>query len=121
MAVVTPLRQPGFRPEERESRVSPWRLGGLSVKELGKRVWNEASEDEIFDRAAALSYYFVFALFPALLFLTSLLGMLPIPNLMSRLMAYTYDVQDSRPWWKRKVLALGSRSRSRACCCRPRS
>src|SRR5205807_10273 len=39
-------------------------------------------------RGAALAYYFLFALFPALLFLTALLGLLPIPNLMDRLMEY---------------------------------
>jgi membrane protein len=42
-----------------------------------RRVWNEVSEDEVFGRAASLSYYFLFALFPALLFLTALLGLLP--------------------------------------------
>jgi len=156
MARVTSLRA---RDSERE-RVSPWSLGGLGIIELGKRVWSEANEDEIFDRAAALSYYFVFAIFPALLFLTSLLGMLPNPDLMNSIMAYvaqampadaasivertlsevvggargsllsigalaalwaasgglsammtalsvTYDVQDSRSWWKRKMIALG--------------
>ena len=41
------------------------------------RVWSEMQEDEILGRAAALSYYFLFALFPALLFLTALLGLLP--------------------------------------------
>jgi hypothetical protein len=41
------------------------------------RVWNEVSEDEVFGRAASLSYYFLFSLFPALLFLTALLGLLP--------------------------------------------
>jgi membrane protein len=45
-------------------------------------------KDEITDRAAALGYYFLFALFPALLFLTSLLGMLPLTGLMERLIAY---------------------------------
>lgn len=35
------------------------------------------------DRAAALSCYFLFALFPALLFFTALLGFLPLPGLMS--------------------------------------
>lgn len=49
-------------------------LGGLSVKELAKRVWAETQEDEVLGRAAQLSYYFLLALFPALLFLTSLLG-----------------------------------------------
>ena len=67
---------------------SPWNLGGLSVRELGRRVWNEIWDDEITDRAAALAYYFLFALFPALLFLTSLIGMLPIAGLTERLIEY---------------------------------
>jgi membrane protein len=46
----------------------------------------------VFDRAAGLSYYFLFALFPTLLFLTALLGLLPIPRLMDRLMNYAARV-----------------------------
>jgi len=157
-----PTRHDPNSPVQRalEKQVSPWKLGGLSLKELGKRVLKESSEDEITDRAAGLSYYFVFALFPALLFLTSLVGMLPIPNLMDRLMSYVeqtmpgdaasliqktlaeivggahgglvsigvlaalwgasagvasmmtalsvaYDVEDNRPWWKRRLIAIG--------------
>lgn len=68
--------------------VSPWRLGGLTPRQLATRVWREFNEDVVSDRAAALSYYFLFALFPSLLFLTALLGMLPIPGLMERLMDY---------------------------------
>jgi membrane protein len=49
-------------------------LGGLSWKELGRRVYEETTEDGILGYAAQLSYYFLLALFPALLFLTSLLG-----------------------------------------------
>lgn len=52
---------------------------------LAQRVWHEMDEDEILGRAAALSYYFLFALFPALLFLTALLGLLPF-RLMDTLM-----------------------------------
>ncbi|HEX3178676.1 MAG TPA: YhjD/YihY/BrkB family envelope integrity protein [Methylomirabilota bacterium] len=142
------------------SDVSPWKLGGLGVTELGKRVWAEFSADEVSDRAAALAYYFLFALFPTLLFLTALLGLLPIPDLMDRLMGYVseampgdaasimkktlseivsgagggllsigvlgalwagsngmssimsalnvaYDVEEARPWWKAKLVALG--------------
>ena len=70
------------------SDTSPWKLGGLTAWQLAKRVWTEFSEDEVTDRAAGLAYYFLFALFPALLFLTSLLGLLPIPNLTQQLMAY---------------------------------
>lgn len=71
-----------------KSEVSPWRLGGLSVRALAERVWSQFWEDEVLDRAAALSYYFVFSLFPALLFLTSLVGLLPIPDLMNRFFDY---------------------------------
>ena len=53
---------------------SLWRLGGLSWKKLARRVWDETNDDDIFGRAAQLSYYFLLALFPLLLFLTSLLG-----------------------------------------------
>jgi membrane protein len=88
MATASSFRRQESGLNELETRGSPWKLGGLSITELGKRVWSEANEDEIFERAAGLSYYFVFALFPALLFLTSLLGMLPVPDLMPRLMAY---------------------------------
>src|SRR5919201_6507942 len=70
------------------SDVSPWKLGGLGVRELARCVWQEIQEDEVVDRGAALAYYFLFALFPALLFLTALLGLLPIPDLMNRLMSY---------------------------------
>jgi membrane protein len=144
---------------KREEELAPWKLGGLTVGELGKRVYREAWEDEIVDRAAGLAYYFLFALFPALLFLTSLLGMLPVPDLMDKLMAYVqqalpgdaasmirktlaeivgganggllsvgaivalwsasagvasmmtalniaYDVEEARPWWKRRLVAI---------------
>ncbi len=76
----------------RRARVSAWKLGGLSVRELGRRVWSEVNDDEVTDRAAALSYYFLFALFPALLFLTALLGYLPVEGLQERLLAYARDV-----------------------------
>ena len=69
---------------------SAWRLGGLSIVEVGKAVW--ADINAILDRSAALSYYFIFALFPTLLFLTALLALLPIPHLLDRLMAYVSDV-----------------------------
>ena len=53
---------------------SLWKLGGLTWKELAWRVWSDIGEDEVFGRAAELSYYFLLALFPLLLFLMSLLG-----------------------------------------------
>ena len=59
---------------------SVWKLGGLSAGTLGKRVWNEVSADDVLNRAAALAYYFLLALFPALLFLVTLLGFFADPS-----------------------------------------
>jgi len=53
---------------------SLWKLGGLSWLQLAKRVWNEVQEDNVFGRAAELSYYFLLALVPFLIFLTSIIG-----------------------------------------------
>jgi membrane protein len=55
---------------------SAWKLGGLTWKQLGQRVWTEFNDDDILDRAAALSYYFLGAMFPLLLVLFSILGLL---------------------------------------------
>lgn len=59
---------------------SAWKLGGLSWKQLGKRSWTEFNDDEILDRSAALSYYFLGAIFPLLLVLFSLLGVMAGPG-----------------------------------------
>jgi membrane protein len=52
-------------------------LGRLSLKELAVRTWRETNEDKILGHAAELAYYFLLALFPMLIFLTSLVGFLP--------------------------------------------
>ena len=51
-----------------------WNLGGLTLEQLLKRVWSQINEDDVFGRAAQLSYYFLLSLFPLLLFLMTLLG-----------------------------------------------
>jgi membrane protein len=51
-----------------------WRLSGLTLTQVAKRVWSQIKEDDVFGRAAQLSYYFMLALFPLLLFLMTLLG-----------------------------------------------
>jgi len=71
---------------------SVWKLGGLSVRDLTARVWDEIGRDEVMERAAALSYYFLFALFPALLFLVALLSYLPLQGVQERLLAYAREV-----------------------------
>ena len=83
---MTPLK--GTRPRRGRTAASRWALGGLSIRGLGTRVYERSWHDEILDRAAELSYYFAFALLPTLLFLTALLGLLPVPDLMPQLMGY---------------------------------
>ncbi len=51
-----------------------WKRGGLSWKDLGRRVLAETQDDDVLGRAAQLSYYFLLALFPLLLVLTAILG-----------------------------------------------
>jgi membrane protein len=82
-----------LRPRRAPStEVSPWRLGGLTVGDLARRVYADVWSDELPDRAAALTYYFLFALFPGLLFLTALIGLVPSPELMIRFMTYVKEV-----------------------------
>ena len=68
------------------------RRHGRRAREFGARLWERVSADEVSTRAAALAYYFIFALFPALLFFTALLGLLPVPGLMERLLGYVTQV-----------------------------
>ncbi len=53
---------------------SPTELPGRSWSALSRRVIAEFKDDELTDRAAALTYYGILSLFPALLVLVSLLG-----------------------------------------------
>jgi membrane protein len=78
---------PGCRSRSLAPRDGPGPSGWApSVKELGLRVINEIQRGDDLGRAAQLAYYFLFALFPFFLFLTTLLGYLPIPNLLDRIM-----------------------------------
>jgi membrane protein len=68
--------------KQRSSQRAPslWEFGGIGPIRLGKRVWKEFSHDDVFGKAAELSYYFLLALFPALLFIVSLLGFFAGPG-----------------------------------------
>lgn len=53
------------------------KVARLKIKELALRTWRETIEDNVTGTAAELSYYFLLALFPLLIFLTSIIGFLP--------------------------------------------
>jgi membrane protein len=52
-------------------------LGGLTLRELARTTWREATEDNVLGRAAELAYFFVLALFPFLIFLLSFITFIP--------------------------------------------
>jgi membrane protein len=50
-------------------------------KKFAEDLYSEISKDNVFNGAAALAYYWMLALFPATIFLLTLLPYLPIPDL----------------------------------------
>jgi membrane protein len=71
-----------------------WSLGGLTWTELGKRLWRHFDEDDVSGRAAQLSFYLVLAIFPLLIFLSSVIGLVFAgrTDLYSRLLGYLSSV-----------------------------
>jgi len=139
-----------------------WTLSGLSWKQMASRIWAEIQADDVFGDAAKLAYYFLLALFPLLIFLTSAIGLVigsgtgirhALFNYLSQVMPSSafqlidntvwevtnasgagklsfgllaalwaaasgvgammrsldtaYEVEESRPWWKQRLVALG--------------
>lgn len=71
-------------------KISLWKFGGLTPATLVKRTYAEINKDDVFGHSAELSYYFLLALFPALLFMITILGFMAGPGseLRNQLMAY---------------------------------
>jgi membrane protein len=61
-------------------RPSPWNLGGLTVRQLALRVWHGINEDDVLGRAGQIAYGFLFAVFPLLVFLLAILGIVAGPH-----------------------------------------
>jgi membrane protein len=59
---------------------SLWKLGGLTPLRLTRLAIKKINTDQVGTRSAALSYYFILALFPMLLFLVSLVGVIAGPG-----------------------------------------
>lgn len=53
-----------------------WNLQGVSLKEIGKRVWTGMDEDSLLGRASQLAYSFFSAIFPALIAMSSIMGLI---------------------------------------------
>ena len=59
----------------------------LEWTDIFKATYREVSADRCFGLAAQLAFYFLLALFPALLFLVALVGYLPIDNVLAELLS----------------------------------
>jgi len=68
--VVRDAQSSGLRVSS-PSRERTWRRTAL-------KIWNKLTEDDVFGRAAQLAYYWLFSMFPLLIFLTTLLAFLPM-------------------------------------------
>lgn len=53
-------------------------IRGMSLGQFGKAIYRHYDDHAILDKAAQLSYYFIFALFPLLFFLMTLTAYLPL-------------------------------------------
>jgi membrane protein len=71
------LKAEGRREPAEADRRKPslWALGGLTPLELARRVLLRFFKGEIFTQAAALSFYFIFALFPMIVSLLAIVGL----------------------------------------------
>jgi membrane protein len=75
------------------SGVSVWKLGGLSLWELTKRVVRAVDEADLLDYASSLAFSFLLALFPLLLFMLALFGLFASRSseLQTSLLSYFAD------------------------------
>lgn len=62
------------------------KIEGVPIKQFGKELYGEISEDDIFNGAAALAYYLTLAIFPAMIFVMAVIPYLPIANVDQAIM-----------------------------------
>ena len=70
--------------------MSLWTRAGLSWRELLLRIYHQIFEDSVLGHCAELAYYFLFSIFPLLLFLTTLLGYLAQASAEIRVNLFSY-------------------------------
>src|SRR5690606_22752744 len=81
-----PVLQRSIRPLRTEGAQRLIPIRNLPWKALIRDVKRQVEEDNVWNGAAALAFYLVLAIFPALIFLLSVLPYLPIPNLDREIM-----------------------------------
>jgi len=52
-----------------------WNLGGLTWRQLARKVWGGINDEDLLGRSSELAYNFILAIFPLLVFLLSLFGL----------------------------------------------
>jgi membrane protein len=67
-----------------------WDLGGLTPGQLVRRVWREIDHDNVLGRASELAYNFLLAVFPLLLFVLAMLGVLAERGMDVRTLLFQY-------------------------------
>jgi membrane protein len=74
-----------------------WNLGGLTLRQLAKKVIAAINEDNLLGRASELAFNFILALFPMLLFLLACLGVSASRGTVLRTNLLTYFSQALPP------------------------
>jgi membrane protein len=96
------------KPSTRQKSESLWKLGGLSFRQLAGRVFHNTRENNFIGRASELAFDFLFALFPLILFLLTLIGMFAARSseLQNDLLSYFADFLPPRAFHLFKGTAL---------------
>jgi membrane protein len=67
-------------PPTPQAKKSPWKLGGLTVKQLALKLWQGINDDDVLQEAAGLAYFWFFAIFPLAICITAMMGIVVGPG-----------------------------------------
>lgn len=102
MAKVVQEKPHPKKPRTSTEKPSVWELGGLSLGQLGSRLWTamDANHDDIFDRAAVLAFYYFLAIFPGLLLVMAIIGLVAgsHPGFRNTLFQYAAQALPPAAW-----------------------
>jgi membrane protein len=89
---VSPLRSAGGRRKPIVTSVGPLKLGFGKLGKCSIKAIERFGEDDMLTYAAAMAYLMLFSLYPFLIFLSALLGILQIPGFFEQLVAQAKTV-----------------------------